>query len=103
MALDRWNDIDGGGDSFYSYMARKPGTDRLLIAASPSVSRLAHGVKVLRGELPNLNTDDNGLLLRGPQTGGFLYVAANDDIQRLGEWDPASNVAQLVNGMVFDG
>jgi hypothetical protein len=102
VSLDRWSEGDGHSDVMFSYLARKPGTDRRVLLGSPSMERLAMAVKVLRDEAPNMEDSPSALGFRPPSDGSFLFVGVNEGIKQLADFDPASNMAKLVNALVVE-
>lgn len=103
-SLDKWSEHEGDDDAMYTYMARREGSEKRVLVASPDAMTAATGVAVMRGDITSLADDPGDFAAGGgPSAGAFLFVAVREGFARLKDIDPSSRVAQLVESAVIEG
>jgi len=101
ISIDRWSESADDHDAMYTYVAKRPGSSKRVLIASPTAAQVARGVRVLRGDEGNLGAD-SALVKESPSHGSFIYVAASEGFSRLADVDPTSQVAGLVDSAVVE-
>ena len=90
-----------GGDDVVAFIQELRGGDRLVVL-SESVEQTIRAARVVRGDAASL-ADDAGAALRAkPAPGSFLYVEVAGGLPGMHEFEPASQVFGLAQGIQFD-
>ncbi len=92
--LYRWQDPDGG-DTMYSHLAKRKGSNDRLLMVSSVQAALAESVRVLRGEAPSM-ADSGSHSLGTPRPGAFVFVSASEILSELLAREADSHVARFV-------
>ncbi len=102
ISLDRWSEDESDSDAVYTYLARRANSEQRILVVSPRKESTVTGTAVLRGEQANLMDEPSALASDGPSAGAFLYISASEGFSKFEDWDPASQVAQLVQSAVLE-
>jgi len=93
--IHRWQDPDGGGDTIYSHLAKRKGSNDRLLMVSPEPDALQGAVAVLRGDARSL-ADGGTHGVGHPRPGAFIFVSASDMLSEILEREADSHVAKFV-------
>lgn len=98
LTLEAWGD---GGDRVLVHRLALSNGDRLLVV-SPDRDQITATVKVLRGSEPNMLASPQATAFGGATPGSFLYVAATGGFDKLGDFEPASHLAEMARSFLLE-
>lgn len=98
LALEAWGD---GGDRVLVHRLSLSNGDRLLVL-SPNRQQVTAAVRVLRGDEPNMLSVPESAAIQRPTPGSFVYVTATGGFEKLGDFEPASQLAEMARSFMFE-
>ena len=98
LALEAWGH---GGDRVLVHRLSLSTGDRLLILSSDQ-QQVTSAVQVLRGDEPNMLSVPESAALRKPTPGSFVYVTATGGFEKLSDFEPASQLAEMARSFMFE-
>jgi hypothetical protein len=110
--LEQYGSMDVGGQLVHTwngeddvdvYAAVLPiaGSSDRLVLVTNDTTLLGSGLATLTGHGASLADGAKGLLASVPQPGAILFAASSQSLAELGDVDPSSSVARLVQGAVL--
>ncbi len=93
---------DSRGEAMFVHPVRSPDGTRTTMVAGKKPALLGEAIRTVRGQGTSLASAMDPSLAARPRASSFLFVATADGIDHLRGVKPASQVARLAQGIVFD-
>lgn len=94
VTVRTWEEQDGG-ETIYTYLARKAGSDARLLLVAPDTHDLATGLAAMRGEIETL-ADEPGALPLPEGQGQLVTVVASGSLAELADDGEALRIARMI-------
>lgn len=112
QGLDQYESLDIEGYTVHSWSESEhqrafaslfpvQGSGDRLVLVSNDPALMGRGLAVLSGRAPSLAAQTEGMLGIVPEPGGLVFVASDKSLGELGDLDPTSSVARLVQGFAL--